>query len=75
MEYIAVQYSKEIEVKLDNAEAFTALQLDIKLPMGLNLEKTTLKKATGRSPLDTLEEAFALLKNAQNSTEENKNEV
>ena len=38
--------SKEIKVKLDNAEAFTALQLDIKLPMGLNLEKTTLKKAT-----------------------------
>ena len=35
----------------------------------------TLKKATGQSPLDTLEEAFALLKNAQNSTEENKNEV
>ena len=35
----------------------------------------TLKKATGQSPLDTLEEAFALLKIAQNSTEENKNEV
>ena len=35
----------------------------------------TLKKSTGQSPLDTLEEAFGLIKNAQNSTEENKNEV
>ena len=38
--------SKEVEVKLDNAESFTALQLDVKLPMGLNIEKATLNKAT-----------------------------
>ena len=38
--------SKEIVVKLDNAEAFTALQLDIELPLGLNIEKATLNKAT-----------------------------
>ncbi len=35
----------------------------------------TLKKSTGQSPLDTLEEAFGLIKNAQSCTEENKNEV
>lgn len=35
----------------------------------------TLKKSTGQSPLDTLEEAFGLIKNAQSCTEENKNEI
>ncbi len=35
----------------------------------------TLKKATGQSPLDTLEEAFGLLKNNKPDLEENKNEI